>query len=220
VITAGARGAYRELEARLRPFVARRVPSPADVDDVVQDVFLRMQRGLADVRDEDRFGPWVYRVARSAIADHRRARARHPLAAGDAPDVPVGPDDADEDGAVERMVATHIAPFVALLPSPYRAALTLTELEGISQRDAAAMLGVSISGMKSRVQRGRARRARPRSTPRAARANARGRVIACEPRVALGAVPRAACACEPAASTSRGEASGRATAETTKAGQG
>ncbi len=42
-----------------------------------------------------------------------------------------------------------------MLPSPYREALTLTELEGLTQKEAAEMLGISLSGMKSRVQRGR-----------------------------------------------------------------
>jgi RNA polymerase sigma-70 factor (ECF subfamily) len=45
---------------------------------------------------------------------------------------------------------------VARLPSPYREAVTLVELEGLTVREAAEMAGVSVSGMKSRVQRGRA----------------------------------------------------------------
>src|SRR5690349_17956750 len=81
VIPAEARGAWREVEARLRPYVARRVASPTDIDDVIQETFVRMHRGLATLEVEERFGPWVYRVAASAIADHRRARARHPLVA-------------------------------------------------------------------------------------------------------------------------------------------
>lgn len=75
MIDADMRCAQGALEARLRAFVARRVAAPADVDDVVQTVFLRMQRGLPDLRDESQFGPWIYQVARSALADERRARA-------------------------------------------------------------------------------------------------------------------------------------------------
>ncbi|HYO96532.1 MAG TPA: sigma factor, partial [Polyangiaceae bacterium] len=69
MIDASVRGAWRELAASLRPFIGRRVRSTADVDDVVQEVFLRMQRGLGTLRDEDRYGAWVYKIARSAIAD-------------------------------------------------------------------------------------------------------------------------------------------------------
>ena len=98
MIDADMRCAYRELEARLRPFVARRVSAASEVDDVMQDVFLRMQRSLADLRDEERFGPWVYQVARSAIAEHRRSRARHPLADGRARRDRPSRDEPEDDG--------------------------------------------------------------------------------------------------------------------------
>ena len=55
------------VEQQLRPFIAQRVPT-ADVDDVLQDVFARMQRGLGSLRDDERFSGWLYQVARSAIA--------------------------------------------------------------------------------------------------------------------------------------------------------
>ncbi len=79
--------AWHDVAARLRPFVARRV-APAEIDDVLQDIFVRMQRGLPALRDDDRFTSWLFQVARSAIAEHARTRARHPLAAGDPPDEP------------------------------------------------------------------------------------------------------------------------------------
>lgn len=182
MIDAAARDRWRDLDAKLRPFVARRVRAAADVDDVVQDVFLRMQRALPGLRDEERFGPWVYQVARSAIADHQRAVARH----GGADEKPAGEqilhDDEEDDGEVARMLAAYVAPFVAMLPSPYREALTLTELEGLSQKDAAAMLGISLSGMKSRVQRGRQKLRAALEDCCSIALDARGRVVHCVPR--------------------------------------
>ncbi len=193
MIDTAARGAWKDLDAKLRPFIARRVASPVDVDDVVQDVFLRMQRGLGGLRDDERFGPWVYQVARSAIAEHRRTIARHPVASSDGLEVgEVSPVDEDEDGAVERDLAVYVAPFIAMLPSPYREALTLTELEGMSQKDAAAMLGISVSGMKSRVQRGRLQLRGALEDCCKIALDARGRVIACEPR-ADGRLPSGCC---------------------------
>lgn len=181
MIDAGTRTAHRELEVRLRPFVARRV-SDADVDDVLQEVFLRMSRGLGDVRDADRFGPWLYRVARSAISDHRRMRARHPLSTAEPPEEIADAPDSDPDGAAESALALSVTPFIAMLPDPYREALTLTELEGKTQREAAEALGISLSGMKSRVQRGRERLRRMLEDCCVIALDARGRVIDCTPR--------------------------------------
>jgi RNA polymerase sigma-70 factor, ECF subfamily len=191
MIEPAARGAWRDLEAKLRPFIARRVRGEADVDDVVQDVFLRMQRGLAGLLDDERFGPWVYQVARNAIADHQRAAARHPLANGAPPEEEAALAD-DGDDAVEFTLAAYVAPFVAMLPSPYREALTLTELEGLTQKDAAAMLGISVSAMKSRVQRGRQQLRQSLDDCCHIALDARGRVMSCEPR-ADGKLPDGCC---------------------------
>jgi RNA polymerase sigma-70 factor (ECF subfamily) len=172
--------AWRQLERRLRPFVARRVGT-SDIDDVLQDIFLRIHRGLPSIRDDQRFAPWIYQIARNALADHGRTRARQPPMADDALELADDPREAD-DGAVQREVAGHAAAFVAALPSPYREALTLTELEGVTQREAADILGLSVSGMKSRVQRGRQKlRTALEGCCRIA-LDSRRRVVECEPR--------------------------------------
>jgi RNA polymerase sigma-70 factor (ECF subfamily) len=182
MINPDSRGVWTDLESRLRPFVARRVSSSSDVDDVLQNVFLRMQRGLKDLRDEQRFGPWVYQVARSAIADHRRVVGRHPIPSTCAAEEPAIALDEVDERAAEEELALHVAPFIALLPSPYREALTLTELEGMTQKEAAGMLGVSLSGMKSRVQRGRLHLRELFDSCCEIALDARGRIVACEPR--------------------------------------
>lgn len=185
---------WRTLDAELRPFVARRV-RPEDVDDVVQDVFLRLWKGVGALRQRDRLGPWVYQVARSAIGDHHRASARRPVVLAEdvaieeaAAPVPVPPAGPDEPAA---LLVAAIEPFVDSLPEPYREALRLTELGGMTQREAAALLGLSHSGMKSRVQRGRRMLREALEACCAIALDARGAVVSCEPRDATS------CACSP-----------------------
>jgi RNA polymerase sigma-70 factor (ECF subfamily) len=174
------RSAHQELEQRLRPFVARRVPSP-DVDDVLQDVFVRLHRALPQLREEERFGAWMYRVARSAIAENLRQRARHPLTKEEPRELsePITEDDSSEG---ECALAGYLVPLIARLPSPYREALTLTELEGMTQHAAAEMLGISLSGMKSRVQRGREKLRELIDECCEIDLDVRGHVLDCEPR--------------------------------------
>jgi RNA polymerase sigma-70 factor (ECF subfamily) len=182
-VTEGA-ALWQQTAARLRPFLARRVP-PDDVDDVLQDVFLRMQRGLATLREEERFAAWLYQVARNAIADHGRVRARHPLPLQadqsiEAEPRPAG-DEEDDETAI-RGLSACVALFVAQLPSPYREAITLVELEGLTAREAAELVGVSVSGMKSRVQRGRQRLRALFEDCCDIALDARGKVMAAAPR--------------------------------------
>lgn len=144
---------WSDIATRLRPFIARRVPS-CDVDDVVQDVLVRMHRGLPNLRDDERFSSWMFQVARSAIADIGRKHEGE-LAVGDTLDEHPAPT-ADDDRDAATALAGCVSLFVSALPSPYREAITLVELEGKTAREAAEMVGISVSGMKSRVQRGRA----------------------------------------------------------------
>ena len=97
-----------------------------------------------------------------------------------------------DDDAIACELATYIAPFVAMLPSPYREALILTELQGITQKDAAAMLGISLSGMKSRVQRGRQQLRHALDDCCHIALDVRGRIVSCEPRV-NGRLPDGCC---------------------------
>lgn len=143
--------AWADVRAELVRFVGARVAA-VDVDDVVQDALAKIHTGVAGVRDQDRLAAWIYQITRNAIVDHhRRARPSEPLAAEPpAPEAPL-------DDATSQLLARCLTAFVALLPPVSRQAIALVELEGLSQVDAAARLGVPVSTMKSRVQRGRAR---------------------------------------------------------------
>ncbi len=176
MIPTSDRRTWEALAGQLRPFIARRVASPADADDVLQEVLVRVHRGLPQLRDDDRLSSWVYRIARNTIVDH--ARTRTPVG-GDAEAIAA---DDDEDAAAAQDVAHALALFVAALPSPYREAITLTEIEGRTQREAADMVGISLSGMKSRVQRGRARLRAMLEACCEIALDVRGRVIECAPR--------------------------------------
>jgi RNA polymerase sigma-70 factor (ECF subfamily) len=118
-------------------------------------------------------------------------RRRHPLAAGEAPDS-VAVDPRDDEGDAGQELASYLAPFIAMLSSPYREALTLTELEGLSQSAAAQMLGVSLSGMKSRVQRGRARLRELLDACCEIALDSRGHVLSFEPR-SPDSIPEGCC---------------------------
>lgn len=179
---------------RLRPFIRSRVASEADADDVLQEVLLRMVRGFAALQHSDRIGPWMYRIAHNALADHGRSRARHPLAASDHAEEAPAPaaSEADEDD-VRRAVASVLRVFVAALPEPYRTAITLTDLEGRTQKEAAQSLGLSHSGLKSRVQRGRAKLRAMLEACCELALDARGRLVSCEVRPD-GELPPGCCA--------------------------
>ena len=142
----------RGVAGQIRPFVERRV-APADVDDVMQEILQRVHTGVDALDDDTRFAAWRHRVARNAITDHHRRGgrrdAKHDAFAAE------WRDEAAEQEDAAASLSMFVRVFVEMLPSPYREALQLTEIEGLTMREAAEREDVSVSGMKSRVQRGR-----------------------------------------------------------------
>lgn len=152
---------WSELHERLRAFVARRVPDHAVVDDLAQEILLRLYTHIGRLRDQRRLDAWAYQVARNVIADHWRERAgrREQPFDPDLHDRLVSVPELQEDEEPDRLrakVASCLAPMVQRLAEPYREAIRLTELGDRTQAQAAIMLGLSVPGMKARVQRGRA----------------------------------------------------------------
>jgi RNA polymerase sigma-70 factor (ECF subfamily) len=153
---------WHELHDQLLGFISRRVRRPEDADDILQEVMLRIHRHGADLEGVDHVTSWVYRITSNAIVDYYRKPARRELPSGEATDIPepvatappaVG---AEPDAAELRAeLSGCLRPFTARLPESYREAIELTEFQGISQVEAAGRLGLSVSGMKTRVQRGR-----------------------------------------------------------------
>jgi RNA polymerase sigma-70 factor (ECF subfamily) len=150
--------AWRELRGPLAGFIAHRVADPQDAEDVLQDVLLRIHRHADELAGADRVLAWVHRIARNAIVDFYRRRAAWPElpagAAGDLGEVPRPSDEPDAD-ALRRELAACLRPLLERMPEKHRQALVLTELEGLPQVEAAHRVGISVSGMKARVQRGR-----------------------------------------------------------------
>ena len=192
---------WEELHASLHAFVRRRVRNPADVDDLVQRVLLQIVKGLDTLRDSERVHAWVYRTARNVIVDfYRSPTSRREAAGGSAHDLELEADKTGDVPAGDRRrtgglheLAACIRPMLAQLPDVYRDAVTWADLDGRAQADAARDAGVSLSGMKSRVQRGR--RQLRTVLERCCRVDLdrRGAIASYEPHSTDGCKPRCGC---------------------------
>jgi RNA polymerase sigma-70 factor (ECF subfamily) len=139
----------------LRGFLARRVPPGVEADDLLQDVFLRVLKNVQSLRSTERPEAWLFQIARNALRDALRTRLRKDGRTDSLEiDLPADSDTATVPGSEEEL-APCLAPMIQRLAEPYRTAIELTSLQGLSQPAAARRLGISVSGMKSRVQRGR-----------------------------------------------------------------
>ncbi|MCP9447344.1 MAG: RNA polymerase sigma factor SigZ [Nitrospira sp.] len=148
----------------LRAFIAKRVNDQVHVDDILQDVFERVHRQMDNVKDSSRIVSWVYKITRNAIIDYyRKSRKQRETQVGLSAEVEAlvevredsGSTDQDEPGGVHVELAGCLRPMIERLSKDYREAIVLVELDGLTQQAAAKHMGISLPGMKSRVQRGR-----------------------------------------------------------------
>lgn len=136
---------------RMRKFVSKRVSDPNDVEDILQEVFLKVHASLGTLRDRNHLSPWLYRIARNTIIDHYRTRRTYVPATDELPDEKM-----EDEESPSRRIAAGLTPMMARLPEKYKKALELFELEGLTLKEIAKKEGLSLAGAKSRVQRGRA----------------------------------------------------------------
>jgi RNA polymerase sigma-70 factor (ECF subfamily) len=147
-----AQEVYDRFDADLGAFVRSRVSDPDAAEDVLQEIYLKIHSRIGTVRDDEKIATWVFRVARNAVIDfYRSDRPTEELK--EVPESP--PDPEGEDLRLE--LSNAVRDMMEGLPPEHRESLHLTEYEGLTQKELAHKLGISLSGAKSRVQRARTR---------------------------------------------------------------
>ena len=124
---------------------------PAEVEDLVQDVFLRALPRLRELRDTSRFGAWLAAIARNIATDHYRRSQSQPETSGDENDPEGQPAKPVLSAATE---ATEILECIRSLPEAYRETLILRLVEGMTGPEIAARTGLMPGSVRVNLHRG------------------------------------------------------------------
>lgn len=143
--------AWQAHRNALYRFVLQRVRDERAAEDIVQEVLVKAYTSQETLKEPSKLRPWLYQITRNTIIDYFRSQRPSVTI----PDELVHEDTREADNRAQRELARCLVPLLDELPKPYRQALRLAEFEGITQREVASRLGLSLSGAKSRVQRGR-----------------------------------------------------------------
>jgi RNA polymerase sigma-70 factor, ECF subfamily len=136
------------FQHELKGFVYKRVKDKSLTEDIVHDVFLKVQSKIEQLKDSEKISGWVYQITRNAITDHFRKKAKNNI----------DPKDLDWDnspGNFNDCVSRCLNELLPTLPDKYRIPLEMTEIENISQIEVAERLNLTYSAAKARVQRAR-----------------------------------------------------------------
>jgi len=143
--------AWRAHQTELRVFLAHRAGSAAEADDLLQEVFLKALHQGKDFCSIENARAWLFQVARNLLVDRLRlSKEQVPL-----------PDDLHAETPAEPVpvdLLSHCLPRVlSELSADDREAITLCDIQGMTQKTFAERLGLSLPAAKSRVQRARLR---------------------------------------------------------------
>jgi RNA polymerase sigma-70 factor, ECF subfamily len=151
---AGDEGAFQQLVDTYKDLVfaliARTVQDRSRAEDLAQDVFLRIHRGLPYFRGEARLSTWIYRIVANACVQEQ-TRPRTPLSLDDERK-PVRP------GATDRRfddleLRDRLEKAIARLPAHYRLLIAAHYLEGVQYEDLAEALAVPLGTIKTQIYR-------------------------------------------------------------------
>jgi RNA polymerase sigma-70 factor, ECF subfamily len=153
----GDRRAFEELvrltHRRVYSLAYRLVRDRSEAEDVSQEAFLRMYRGLEGFREEARFETWMYRIVTNCAITHLKRRRRFGVVLSDEDLDAVVPDRA-QDRAVDR---DDLERALAELPEGQRLPVLLKDVYGLSVREIAEELGIEEGAVKVRLHRARKR---------------------------------------------------------------
>jgi RNA polymerase sigma-70 factor, ECF subfamily len=154
---AGDTDAFRALFVRHRGDVSRLVyrmlNGPADLEDVVQEVFVQVFRSLKDFRGQAKFSTWLHRVTVNVVLMHRRAARSRPLLTEEAPsDVASDVEQEAPDEEVERRERMRaFQRLLGRLADKKRIVFVLHELEGLSPAEIGEIVGAPVLTVRTRL---------------------------------------------------------------------
>jgi RNA polymerase sigma-70 factor (ECF subfamily) len=138
---------WNSVQDELKGFVFKRVKDKALTEDIVHDVFLKVQDKIHQLKDSEKVFGWIYQITRNTIIDHYRKKTKH-----------VCPLDIDWDSSppnFNECVSSTIAELIPALPDKYRIPLEMTEIQNLSQLEVAEKLNLNYATAKARIQRAR-----------------------------------------------------------------
>ncbi|MFY9152012.1 MAG: RNA polymerase sigma factor SigZ [Prolixibacteraceae bacterium] len=137
---------WKEFHQELDGFIYSHIKEREITNDILQDIFVKIQSNIDTLKDESKLSSWIYQIARNAINDHFRKKIKLQFELNDY-------DSIEEEHPFNRELENCLKPFINQMDDKYKEAIILTEFNGLTQMQLAQKLNISYSGAKSRVQR-------------------------------------------------------------------
>jgi RNA polymerase sigma-70 factor (ECF subfamily) len=135
--------------------LALRIVGASDAEEVAQEAFIRIFRGLPKFRGDAALSTWIYRLAVNAALSHRTRRAAARLPIEEAQAEADGEPHATEAPRGDAVLRARLERALAKLPAGYRTVIVLHDVEGLEHEEIASILGCHVGTSKSQLHKAR-----------------------------------------------------------------
>ncbi len=157
---------FEQIFAVFQPKIYRyldRLVGVNDVEDLTQEVFIKVGKALDTFENQSQLSTWIYRIATNTAIDKMRSRSIKPETAYISCQPEREPNDRDicscqkplsiEEQVIRKEMNECIQGYIAILPENYRTVIVLSEMEKLKKSEIAVILGLSVSTVKMRLHR-------------------------------------------------------------------
>jgi RNA polymerase sigma-70 factor (ECF subfamily) len=162
---------FRTIYASYHPRIFRyltRLVGQSEAEDLMQEVFLRVNKGLPDFKGDAKLSTWIYRIATNVATDRIRSRSSKESESGkviplderlneEGVDLKGDKNPSVEKQAMREEMSACVQDYINSLPESYRIPVILSEIGGLTNKEIAETLGLTMETVKIRLHRGRAK---------------------------------------------------------------
>ena len=141
---------WLSYHGKLLNFIISKVDDKTIAEDILQNVFLKIYTKIKTLKEEQQLESWLYQITRNTIIDYYRTNKSEKAL----PEWLAQPQESNQE-KIRKELSSCLIPMVMQLPPQYRTAILMSVLENKTQKEIAKKENISLSGAKSRVQRGR-----------------------------------------------------------------
>ena len=139
---------WDEFSESLKRFIYNRVKNNEVTNDLLQEVFIKIHLNIHKIKKQESIKSWIYTITNNTINDFFKKQSKQRKLTSETIEI-------NNKVVTEHAAKDCLLPLINNLPSTYKDALLLSEIDGLKQADVAKILNISLSGTKSRIQRGR-----------------------------------------------------------------
>lgn len=150
---------WTAIHGKLYGFIFKYVNNDDDVNDIIQDTFIKVKTNIDKLKNPSKLESWIFQIARNTMQDYFRQQNKSTSFNDNRSDILMEMATSDEGDSTiisqTQMFSDYAGLVISQLPENYEVAVRRVDIEGKSTKQLAEELNISVSGAKSRVQRGR-----------------------------------------------------------------